>query len=413
MAKLVIIADDFTGALDSGVQFSARGADVRVLADADFVAMPDADVLVINAESRHMTADCAYQTVHSIACRALAEGAEHIYKKTDSALRGNIGAELSAVMDAANETRLPFIPAFPKMNRMTRAGVHYISGVPVAESAFGADPFSPVRESEVKKLIALQTAREVTSCAASSGIPDQAGIHVYDAEKEVDLDRIADLLMPEHLRISAGCAGFGAALAHVLGFDGKAGDVGVRSDRLFMVCGSVHPVTVSQIRTGVENGAGRVSLSPRQLMEGWEDGFAAELVELSEQYNCCVVDTDPEHTDLTAQYAETHGFPHGCLRQRIAASLGRLTRELLDGGLRTTLLCSGGDTLYAVVKELGIRELIPLCEILPGVILTRFYHHGQSYDVITKSGGFGEADILRQLINFLKERKEQGYAETL
>lgn len=412
MAKLVVIADDFTGALDSGVQFSARGADVRVLADADFAAMPDADVLVINAESRHMPADRAYQTVYSIARRVLAEGAEHIYKKTDSALRGNIGAELSAVMDAAKETRLPFIPAFPKMNRVTRAGIHYISGVPVAESAFGADPFSPVRESDIKTLIGLQTTREVTSCAAGD-LPVREGIHVYDAEKDEDLDRIAESLEPDHLYVSAGCAGFGAALARVLGFDGKAGDVSVRSDKLFMVCGSVHPVTVAQIKAGVQNGAGSVSLRPGQLLEGWEDGFAAELVKLSEQHNCCIVDTDPEHTDLTAKYAETHGFPQSCLRQRVAASLGRLTRELLDGGLRSTLLCSGGDTLYAVVKELGIRELIPLCEILPGVILTRFHYHRQAYDVITKSGGFGEADILRQLINFLKERKEQGYAETL
>ena len=33
MVKLLIIADDFTGALDTGVQFAARGAATRVITD--------------------------------------------------------------------------------------------------------------------------------------------------------------------------------------------------------------------------------------------------------------------------------------------------------------------------------------------------------------------------------------------
>lgn len=33
MIKFLMIADDFTGALDSGVQFAARGARTRVVTD--------------------------------------------------------------------------------------------------------------------------------------------------------------------------------------------------------------------------------------------------------------------------------------------------------------------------------------------------------------------------------------------
>ena len=36
------------------------------------------------------------------------------YKKTDSTLRGNIGSEIAALMDACKMERLPFIPAYPK-----------------------------------------------------------------------------------------------------------------------------------------------------------------------------------------------------------------------------------------------------------------------------------------------------------
>mgnify|MGYP000093217377 CR=1 FL=1 len=72
----------------------------------------------------------------------MSAGVFSIYKKTDSALRGNIGAELSALLKTSGERQLPFLPAFPQIDRVTRDGVHYISGVPVTESPFGIDPLS-------------------------------------------------------------------------------------------------------------------------------------------------------------------------------------------------------------------------------------------------------------------------------
>ena len=36
MVKLLIIADDFTGALDTGVQFAAGGAETRVVTNTDY-----------------------------------------------------------------------------------------------------------------------------------------------------------------------------------------------------------------------------------------------------------------------------------------------------------------------------------------------------------------------------------------
>ena len=148
MVKLLIIADDFTGALDTGVQFAARGAATRVITDPAFAfagAEPGLQVLVLDAETRHVAPEQAYAVVRQTTERALAANVECIYKKTDSALRGNIGAELAAVMDAAGADRLPFIPAFPKTHRTTKDGVHLIDGVPVAQSVFGQDPFEPVR----------------------------------------------------------------------------------------------------------------------------------------------------------------------------------------------------------------------------------------------------------------------------
>lgn len=135
MLLLLIIADDFTGALDTGVQFAAYGAATRVMVkdQVDFASC-DAQVLVVDTETRHLPPEKAYQIVEELTRAACRAGIRYIYKKTDSALRGNIGAELAAVLQASNNRQLPFLPAFPQNGRTTRDGIHYVDGVPVTES---------------------------------------------------------------------------------------------------------------------------------------------------------------------------------------------------------------------------------------------------------------------------------------
>ncbi len=91
MVKLLIIADDFTGALDTGIQFVNKGIATQV-----FTKMPEAigdidettEVLVIDSETRPMPAAKAYDAVKNITGWAKAIKIPIIFKKTDSALRG-------------------------------------------------------------------------------------------------------------------------------------------------------------------------------------------------------------------------------------------------------------------------------------------------------------------------------------
>ena len=107
MLLLLIIADDFTGALDSGVQFAAYGAATRVMVkdQVDFASC-DAQVLVVDTETRHLPPEKAYQIVEELTRAACRAGIRYIYKKTDSALRGNIGAELIEYDDTQDCVRI-------------------------------------------------------------------------------------------------------------------------------------------------------------------------------------------------------------------------------------------------------------------------------------------------------------------
>lgn len=114
--ELLILADDLTGALDTGIQFVDEGANTRVVLDPQYpleALDPQVQVLVIDTESRHIPPAQAADLVRSITEQAVALGVACIYKKTDSGLRGNVGAELGALLDASGSTQLHFIPAYP------------------------------------------------------------------------------------------------------------------------------------------------------------------------------------------------------------------------------------------------------------------------------------------------------------
>ena len=145
MARLTVIADDLTGALDTGVQFANRCVSVRVAA-VNAAAVPEeifhADVAVIDAEVRHKTSQQAYNICLGLVQQALRCGTDTVYIKTDSGLRGNIGAMFQAALDASGAAAAYYAPALPRMNRLTRGGIQYIDGVPIMRVCSGKIPLS-------------------------------------------------------------------------------------------------------------------------------------------------------------------------------------------------------------------------------------------------------------------------------
>ena len=142
MAELLVIADDLTGALDAGVQLARKGDRVLVSLDCEggLEHASQADVVVIDAESRHDAPEVAHGKVGRLVAEGRRLGVPHVYKKTDSGLRGNVGAELSAVLDASGASHLNFVPAYPKQQRITEGGVHYVAGVPLARASSRSIP---------------------------------------------------------------------------------------------------------------------------------------------------------------------------------------------------------------------------------------------------------------------------------
>ena len=412
LIRLLIIADDFTGALDTGVQFASQGLSTRVITDAaaSLKAFADScEVLVVDAETRHIAAEKAYDVVYSVAAQAVELGIPHIYKKTDSALRGNIGAELSALLAASGKPRLPFLPAFPQMNRVTRDGVHYIAGVPVSESVFGKDPFDPVVHSRVTEVIAQQSNAPAVSLPVmreGDDVSGTEGILVFDAASLEDLEQTgAALQQQDGLAIMAGCAGFGSVLPKLLKLGtGKPAPMPELDSNFLVICGSVNPITVAQLNRAEQEGFLRQRLTPEQKLapDYWTTQAGEEAFQnIRGQLGSCayrILDTnDPDGNDATAAYAKEHGMTIEDVRQAVSRTVGYLVGRLFPDPDLGTLLITGGDTLLQCMNCMGVQEIEPLCELDSGVVLSRFAYQGYTRYVISKSGGFGKEDLMIQL----------------
>lgn len=156
--KVLVVADDLTGSNDAAVQFAKAGLKTITLLESGGFQGPlpiaaGTKVLAVSTESRNIDAQVAQEAVRSVFSRAFrAFRARTVFKKIDSTLRGNIEAELMALIDArgaGSSTPVIFSPAYPSNGRTVSGGYVLVDGVPLCLTFAAQDALAPVRSSQV------------------------------------------------------------------------------------------------------------------------------------------------------------------------------------------------------------------------------------------------------------------------
>jgi len=409
MISLAVISDDFTGALDTGVQFAKNGVSVKILTLTEFTekgfATDSTDVLVVDAEMRHLSAEKAYEISWEFVARALQAGVPNIYIKTDSGLRGNIGSVLKAALETSGERMIAFLPAFPDMNRTTRNGMHYINEVPIHKSSFGQDPFEPVQSPYVQDLFKGLEVETVILEQSGTYHTDfeRPTIGIFDIRTNDDFRRIAAHLKSHNqLKIVAGCAGFASVLTEFVDLPNHSRSNTDAIKPLLIVCGSLSPVTKRQVEYAHGNGFEQIELTPQQLLQ--RDYFysaegkvwLASKQELFLSQKPIVIDTGFMHPERMEQYDNASPFAKEKNRAKISKSLGLLMKQLLEMNYcrDRTLMIVGGDTMLGFIKQIHWQDITPVSELELGTVLTYIHAQDQLIEVVSKSGSFGEPDLL-------------------
>ncbi|MCL2121977.1 MAG: four-carbon acid sugar kinase family protein [Clostridiales bacterium] len=442
MIELLIVADDITGALDTGVQLVKQHIPVRILTDPSDGCWdtPGYPVLVLAPETRHLSPADAYRLVSGIFQHARTLAIPFLYKKTDSALRGNIGAELQAMADVYPEESLCFVPAFPAAGRSTKSGVHYIDGTPVASSAFGQDPFSPVEESYVPSWLARRGLRQrclSVECGQLPSVMEKGDILVFDAEIEEDLDQITGFVEQNSVRLLAGCAGFAAYLPRLIRRYGAPPEarrdlqhdmqrdpqrdlqrdlqrelqhdlqrdlqrelqhdlpderhslpdrqrfsLSAKDKPMIVFSGSLNRITGDQIRAAVAKGFTAIPITDSMLFQADSENLPDSLfADIRSKADLIFSPSQAKPSDpALAQPSSAY-----------ASGLGLLAKQIYECCRDRHWMIVGGDTLMAFLRAMRMESLIPLCEIESGVVLAGSLPGG--FVFIAKSGGLGAIDV--------------------
>jgi len=162
MTRLAIIADDLSSATDCGAQMVRSGLSVVVPLRGYSLPMQASatQVISVDTDSRSLSADRAYAKVRDATQQLVADGWTHFYKSVDSTLRGNLGAEIEAVLDIVKPDCAVIAPAFPKYGRTTVDGVQHLHGRPLHQTEFGTDPTAPVKDADIARRLAEGSRRK-------------------------------------------------------------------------------------------------------------------------------------------------------------------------------------------------------------------------------------------------------------
>lgn len=356
--KVAIIADDLTGALDTGTPFVEAGLKVVVAIEVEALAdalARDPEVLVVNTASRALPEGEAAARIEATLSAFGALRPDIVFKKIDSRLKGNVAAESMALSKGTGRSHIVVAPAIPDQQRFTVDGAVTGRGI---DAPLPIRPLFPV---------------------------DSTSVEIFDATTDRDLD---DLVRRTDWSgtIAIGARGLGGALARAISRPTAAPPVFAPTWKTLFAFGSRDPITSAQI----------VHLHEHRYIASVTDAPAGALP-------AAAIRSLPAIARCSGEQVS-----------RPEAVVARFAEGIRDVVVRTRpdmLMMGGGDTALAILKQLGASVVVPNGEIEAGIPWFEITDtNGRALSCAVKSGGFGNVDSLLKLVpeNLISQMTSNG-----
>jgi uncharacterized protein YgbK (DUF1537 family) len=397
--RIVILADDLSGAADSAMACHRAGMDAQVRLDAEAAGGP-AEALALDLDSRALPPD---EAVGRTMAAKSAIGGSVLYRKIDSTLRGHVALEIAATLDVAGPGSFALVcPAYPATGRVVREGAVFVDGQPLAETEIWR--LGGTGTTDLKALLAgaglkpaglgLEAVRGpalAARIAAARG--GGARAVVCDAGAEGDLEALVAAALPMAGVVWVGSGGLTIPLARALspGRVAECEAVTRRAGPTLVAVGSASSVSRKQLAVLAHDPRVLTLLvPPRVLLEGpdgpgWRPASRALVAAVGKPGKDAVaIAIDP-------------GAPiDPAAGPALAAGLGALAGRQL--GRFGALAATGGETARGLLAAAGARCLDIRRELEPGVVLSQ----AGPLPVVTKAGAFGDADSLARAVEVLR-----------
>ncbi len=422
MRQCVVIADDLAGANTVGVMLRKKGLESFTLIGSlqASASLPNADCLAVSVESRGLSSKAGYERVFR-ATQILASPTVRLYAKyMEPSLRGNIGREIDAMLDALDNGSIAIVaPCHPASKRVLVGGHLLVDGVPLHKTEFARDPKCPVFTSNTVALLRLQSRYPVENipigaletCSERLGAEiarlarEGVRILVVDCVTEDDLDLIANAALAcGHPFIAVDPGFFTARLAQKL-----FPRISCSEKRVLVAIGSVHERARAQVETFLaRRDVYCVYVDTAKLLAGEErreseiDRVCAEIASHPRASACGFV-CDGIFPDRQLPLAQPKPFVSDAPSGLIDRSFAEIAmRVLLEDPSFSAIYTCGGDTSVAICERLGASGIRVMGEAVPlasfGTLVGGDF---AGLPIICKGGTVGDDNALSVCVDHL------------
>lgn len=405
--KLLVIADDLTGANDTGVMFAESGINTVLVTNPkefEFIDISESDVFSVSTDSRAIGFKAEDETRDTI-LKAIKKGINQLYLKIDSTMRGSVKYQVKGALSAWENlypgAKAIICPAYPDMGRSIENDILYVNGIPVSETPSGKDLICPVVSSDMKDLLPEAIC---LNCSNVEELVKEIKISPYrqiiiNAKSELDLEIIAKSieLLGSHI-IPVGSAGL-AKKINIETTKSLSGNKKVELGRVLILVTSIHETSQNQVDFYISNEGGEsIVFNPllSQLVN-----YEISKNSLKKQVNSLIKDN---HTNLVIKANPSKintkvSSNINDISRSIAKCLSELALNALENGKFDSLILFGGDGALALLSKMGVSDMfishavsagVPLCYVCKGPY--------KGLKVITKSGGFGNISLLSDIL---------------
>ena len=426
----IIVADDLTGANDTALQYFKKGCTTKVIIDClqDLSDTESVSIWAISTESRNTSKEEAVNRV-LIVTEKLKEslGIDNFYKKIDSTLRGNVGVEIIAMLEATKKDAAIIAPAYIEEGRITVGGYQLLNGVPIERTQCALDPKAPIYESYIpdilkkdlnskfENLIDVVVLKTVTKGAGpitlkiNELIQKGKKLIVVDAASCVDLEQIALAINKSgHDLLPCGSAGLANAFNKIIDNEEEIKHIKhIPNLPRVIVSGSATQLSANQIKKLKEEKKElfSVDLTVKDVVcEPKQELIDLIVQKLSEGIDVVVHSSDINKEildDETCSVLIDEGIAKSEFSSKITDFLSNLVYEV-NLKSKFILIMIGGETSYKCARKMKSAYLEVLDVILPAIPLCMDMH---GKIIVTKSGNFGDLNTLIEILNYFDRLK--------
>lgn len=433
MHKCVVIADDLTGGNATGVMISGYGYDTYSIVNMEGLDpnnMPECDCIVYPTNSRQVSADTAYKLVYNATKFFMNDDIKVYSKRIDSTLRGNLGSETDAMLDALdNDAIAMVVPCFPQAERVIIGGYVLVKGIPLHKTEAAADPLASINTPLPAMLFKKQSKYDVGSIMIDDmmyGVDYIADkiklfkkegkrIIIFDSLSQDDMDTVADAVIKSGVNFITVDPGiFTATVVSRLVPNTKQQK---ELNRVLAVVGTTNAVARAQLEEFLQSQPKTFNIyaETEEFLRSPERR-ATEIARIVNEvlYNCqnyemCAVVGDgifPSKRISFKTYMEYYNTSADGVSRMINDAFAEITEKILRGDKSFRgLYTSGGDITVAVCKRLNVAGLKLVEDVAP------LAAHGEmrmgEFDglkIVTKGGMVGDRYAMKTCMNYLARK---------